>query len=553
MSDFIFQPTTLLGVLQSGFYSVPMYQRSYSWSEQQVSDFWNDIKDAIVGDSQYFLGTLVFSNENGGLVSVIDGQQRLATTTILLSAIRKIYNDEGMSEYASTYSSILSPLDPEDGRRKPRIQLNAEDHPYFNQFILEGGQIDANVDSHARIRDAFEYFTRRLTDIVCDNPGNWEPKIARIWKFLNKQARVVTVTAPNDADAFTIFETLNDRGADLTIADLLKNYLFSQAGGVNIASVQLKWQSANIILKEYQEEKLFIVFLRHLWSSMYGATRERDLFRDIKKKVRGAQSSLEFTTKIESAAKLYAALLSSDNDFWVEYTASDRGSVKSINEFNLQQSRPTLLAALEHFDKAEIQKTLAAFISIFVRGIIAGGIGGGQAERYLSDAAAEIRSGVIQDTAQLVARLKPITPSDTVFERAFQTFSTTTNRFARYLLLALEKGLQQSAQPELVPNEDVEKVNLEHILPRSATACDWPAFTAEERATYPNRLGNMTLLSKGVNNRIGNKSWAIKKAALSTSELELNKVISAEADWRTGEIEKRQIALAKQALSVWRV
>jgi len=553
MSDFTFQPTTLLGVLQSGFYAVPMYQRSYSWSEQQVSDFWHDIMEAIAGDNQYFLGTLVFSNENGGLISVIDGQQRLATTTILLSAIREKYHYYSKNEYVSTYSNILSPLDPEDGCKKPRIQLNAEDHPYFSRFILESSDTDTSADSHTRIQAAFEYFKKHLTELIAADPANWEPKIARIWKFLNKQARVVTVTAPNDADAFTIFETLNDRGADLTIADLLKNYLFSQAGSINISSVQLKWQSANIILKEYQEEKSFIIFLRHLWSSMYRATRERDLFRDIKSKVRGAQSSLDFATKIETAAKIYAALLSSDNDFWAEYTAQDRGSVRNINEFNLQQSRPTLLAALEHFSKDEIQRTLAAFISIFVRGIIAGGIGGGQAERYLSDAAADIRSGAINNTVQLVAKLRPIIPSDTIFERAFQTFSTTTNRFARYLLLALEKGMNHSAQPELVPNEDVEHVNLEHILPRNATASDWPAFTSDERATYPNRLGNMTLLSKGVNNRIGNKSWAIKKAALSTSELALNKVISAETDWRTGEIEKRQAALAKQALSVWKV
>ncbi|MDX3807222.1 DUF262 domain-containing protein [Bosea thiooxidans] len=553
MSDFTFQPTTLLGVLQSGFYAVPMYQRSYSWSEQQVSDFWNDIKEAIEGENQYFLGTLVFSNEDGGFISVIDGQQRLATTTIILSAIKEKYESDGKIAYAATYSGLLSPLDPEDGCTKPRIRLNAEDHPYFSKLVLDGVMVDADVDSHKRILEAFQYFKRRIAEIVDADPSNWEPKIARIWKFLNKQARVVTVTAPNDADAFTIFETLNDRGADLTIADLLKNYLFSQAGNINIGSVQLKWQSANTILKEYQEEKMFIVFLRHLWSSMHGATRERDLFRDIKSEVRGAQASLDFATKIEESAKLYAAILSSDNDFWADYSAEDRGSVRNINEFNLQQSRPTLLAALEHFDKTEIKKTLAAFISIFVRGIIAGGIGGGQAERYLSDAAADIRSGAIKNTAQLVVKLKPIIPSDTVFERAFQTFSTTTNRFARYLLVALEKGMKQSAQPELVPNEDVEKVNLEHILPRSATASDWPAFTAEERATYPNRLGNMTLLSKGINNRIGNKSWSVKKAALSGSELDLNKVISAEADWRTGEIDKRQAALAKQALTVWKV
>ena len=553
MTDFTFQPSTLLGVLTSGFYAVPMYQRSYSWLEQQVTDFWNDIRGAMEGDSQYFLGTLVFSNETNGKISVIDGQQRLATTVILLAAIRERYQAAGLTDYIATYSGVLSPLDPEDGVKKPRIQLNAEDHPYFTQRVLDGETVDSKVDSHLRINETLLYFRERLQEICDADPDGWQTKIAQVYKFLNKKARVVTVTAPNDADAFTIFETLNDRGADLTIADLLKNYLFSQAGAATIASVQLKWQASYAVLNEYQEEKDFIVFLRHLWSSMYGATRERDLFRDIKSKVHGPSQALDFALKIESASKLYAALLSPDNDFWSGYTAKDRGSVRNLNEFNLQQSRPTLLAALEHFSKAEIQKTIAAFISIFVRGIIAGGIGGGQAERYLSEAATDIRSGAIKDTSQLIAKLRPITPSDTVFESAFQSFSTTANRFARYLLMALEKGLNKTPQPELVPNEDVEQVNLEHVLPRNANATDWPAFTDEERATYPKRLGNMTLLSKGVNNKIGNKAWTVKKAALATSELALNKVLSAETDWRTGEIDKRQASLAKQALSIWKV
>lgn len=552
MTDFTFQPTTLLGVLQSGFFAVPMYQRSYSWTDQQVSDFWGDIRTAIESQSPYFLGTLVFSNELDDKLSIIDGQQRLATTVILLSAIKSKFDPIQQAEYVASYANVLSPLDPEDGQKKSRIQLNAEDHPFFKWHILEAGQPKADKKSHERIKETLSYFSSKLDEIIAENPNDWIAELALFWKFLNKQARVITVTAPNDADAFTIFETLNDRGADLTIADLLKNYLFSQSGSENIASVQLKWQSANTILKEYQEEKSFIVFLRHLWSSMHGATRERDLFRDIKKEIKGPESALDFARQIEESARLYAALLSPDNEFWTDFSASDRGTVKNIVEFNLQQSRPTLLAVLEHFDKPEVQRTLSAMISIFVRGIIAGGIGGGQAERYLSDAAADIRSGAIKDTTALMNKLRPIVPSDTLFERAFETFSTTNNRFARYLLLSIEKSLNNSSQPELIPNEDVEAVNLEHILPRRATPQDWPAFTSEERSIYPNRIGNMTLLQKSTNNKIGNKPWPIKKAALATSQLLLNKAIAAEADWRTGEIERRQAILAKQALAVWK-
>lgn len=122
MSEFSFNPTTLLAALTSGFYKVPLYQRSYSWGKQQVDDFWQDMMRAIKEDTQYFLGTLVFSSaDESRVISVIDGQQRLATTTILLAAMRDEWRSRGETKMEAAYSAYISPTDPEDYEEKARI------------------------------------------------------------------------------------------------------------------------------------------------------------------------------------------------------------------------------------------------------------------------------------------------------------------------------------------------------------------------------------------------------------------------------------------------
>lgn len=553
MTEFAFNPTTLLAALTGGFYKVPLYQRSYSWGKQQVDDYWQDMLRAVRENSQYFLGTLVFSSAGEDrVVSVIDGQQRLATTSILIAAMRDEWRARGDNKMEITYSEYISPTDPEDYEEKPRIRLNATDHPFYEDFIIKRSPEEPKSESHEKIKIAYETLSDNVKKLAAESGSSWKAEFAKIYKFLNQQARVVTVTAPSDSDAFVIFETLNDRGADLTIADLLKNYLFSHAGD-DLETVQTRWQSAQTILQEYQTEKEFVTFLRHLWSSMYGATRERDLYRSMRDKIKSKANVNAFSKQIVDAAKAYGAILSTENEFWSKYTVQDLSYLNAIIQFNLQQSRPTLLAAIQTMSQLEIQKTLKSFVAIAVRGLISGGIGGGQAERYFAEAATAIRAKSITTAAEVVAKLQPVIASDTEFQRAFASYTTGNNRFARYLLIALERALETDPEPEYVPNEVADEVNLEHILPKNAKQAEWPAFTSEERAIFPYRLGNMTLLKKGVNGKIGNKPWSFKQPRICTSQLKLNIDVCAQTAWRTGEIEARQIKLAALAVSVWKV
>jgi hypothetical protein len=368
---------------------------------------------------------------------------------------------------------------------------------------------------------------------------------------LKDNVKVIVLEVPSDSDAYLIFETLNDRGADLTIADLLKNYLFGHAGQ-NLDAVRDGWMAVLGSLEIPAENSVFTTFLRHYWSSVRGAVRERELYKSIKQYVVTEPQVLDFIAELQAAAELYSALLSDTHDYWDGLGATTKSNVETLLRLDLEQNRPLLLAVLRHFTDSEKRKLLRALVSWSVRGLIVGGIGGGTAEKLYCNAAVKIRSGSVKTTEELLIELAPIVPSDASFHDAFKLASVTKANLARYYLIALEKGSKNEAEPEFVPNQNEEQVNLEHVLPKHAKEGDWGScFTSDERKEYVHRLGNLALLQKGPNGRIGNKAFADKKTALSNSAFQLTKEIGVEPGWTKETISARQERLAALAVSVW--
>lgn len=534
--------------------SVPIYQRSYSWKDEHLDDYWNDLRIALAdSDPEYFLGTVVLtrSTETDRLV-VIDGQQRMATTSLLLAAIRDAYLDrEDAKRAAIIQARFLSETDLESGDEMPKLVLNEEDDEYFRRRVIERESYLPTKESHHRILGAYEMLAASLKGDLSTLAGTQaEARLAKWVKFLEEDVVVVVVEVPTESDAFLIFETLNDRGADLTIADLLKNYLFGRSGS-RLGTVKSRWIESLAQLDITAENDVFVTFLRHYWSSRYGAVRERELYSSIKERVSTSTQAVDFATKLQEASRVYAALLSSSHELWSEYGATARENVDTLLRLELEQYRPLLLAVVQHFPKSEVIKTLRALVDWSVRGLVVGGIGGGSTERAYCEAAVKVRDGELKTQAALTKQLGPIIPIDDAFEAAFATARITKAKIARYLLNALERKKLGVSEPELVPNANEEQVNLEHVLPQNAKPEEWPAFSPEEVQAWVHRIGNFALLAKGPNGRIGNKAYSVKQPVLMDSELMLTSEIAGRLDWTQAEIAQRQRELAKLAVATW--
>ena len=192
-------------------YKVPVYQRPYSWNKDQWEDLLEDIT-SLNKEQIHFLGSIVVVPEGQHKLGVnyfqlVDGQQRLATVLIWLSAIRDIAKENGNHELARYLTeTFLFAKEWEGGRQKrvPKLQLGSLDDEAFRR-ILEG---EGPSGKHL-IFECYRYFKERIRDI-------------NIWQTLLDNTSVVHINAFNHLNAFRLFETLNDRGLELSAADLIK-------------------------------------------------------------------------------------------------------------------------------------------------------------------------------------------------------------------------------------------------------------------------------------------------------------------------------------------
>ncbi len=542
-------------VLDSRLLAVPVYQRSYAWDADQLDDFCTDLKNAFHSDpDEYFMGTIVLSREGSeGRDTVIDGQQRLATTCLLMAAIRDYFcNHDEDDRRRHIHSTYIGSYDDEADEYISRLVLNSEDDAFFRERVVNGDEAaEAGRDSEKLIDAAYD----RLAEFVEEQAASVGPKSAvkhlTAWRhFVHDRVRVIWVEVPTESDAFLIFETLNDRGADLTLADLLKNFLFGKVKPSKLTEVRDSWLLA---LSAFDmDAEIFVTFIRHYWSSVHGPTRERDLYSAIKNGVTNHSQALKFAKDLETASRLYAALLNSEHEYWVGWGTSTNNNVDTLRLLALEQNRPMLLAAMQHFTKAEMKKTLRSSVSWSVRGLIVGGIGGGTTEKAYADAAVKIRSGRLKSTAKLKSELTRIIPSDEAFTEAFSSAKVTKSALARYYLNALERKKANRKEPELVPNANEEEVNLEHVLPKKASTKDWPSFSTDEITDCIYRIGNLALLKKTENAQIGNQPFSVKQPILKKSALVLTSGIGKKSTWTKKAIQARQDRLAELAVKMWK-
>jgi hypothetical protein len=518
---------------------VPPYQRGYAWEAEEVTEFWWDLRAAFgTTKPQYFLGTIVLAGDsNTAHSTIIDGQQRLTTTSLLFIALRNEFLRRGDDDRAQVIERDYGvTLDLRSGERVTRLTLNADDQAaYVAALEKPGHETQARVDS--RIANALSFFEQQIAHEAKQAGPHWADILFRWVEYLEHHVRVITVTVANDSDAYLIFETLNARGRELTVADLLKNYLFGLSGDATVR-MQEQWDSALRALETTANEEIFTTFLRHLWSSINGATRERELYARIKASITTKARVLEFGQHIESAAPIYAALLSSEQPYW---TTSPRLQpyAETLLRLGLEQNRPLLLAAMRHFPDDELLSLFKAVICWSVRGLIVGGIGGGTTERAYAEAAVAVTEKRATDTDAVFKELVDVVPTDDSFDQAFASRRINRTSIAKYLLTALARKELRLEEAFVVSDAAEAAVRLKAVLPRSAAPERWPHFNPEEIRQWSTRLGNLFVVSDS------ESPTRIAPAPLFTDEL------TAADSWSPAVITRRQQEMAKLAVLLW--
>ena len=369
-----------------------------------------------------------------------------------------------------------------------------------------------------------------------------------ITKYLRDSVGVIYFKVPDDSDAYLLFETLNNRGLDLSIADLLKNYLLGRSGA-DIDSVLSMWTATLSMLKNFGYESNFTGFLREYWASKYEVVREKELYRHVKARVTTQPNVVSFAEDLRKNSYFYTAMLSPDHEYWSGATEATRDRLKTLAILGLEQYRPMLLAALGHFEVKQVEEVVAMLESWNVRLIVVGGLGGGVMEAKYAELGRAIRGGDIKNVKALASAAQTFVPGDAQFKTQFATASVSKVPLARYYLRKLEIAADPEGEVEKIPSPSL---TLEHVLPEKP-GDNYPAFGDEEKRLYTRRLGNLALLTHKTNSDAKSAPFTEKSVIYKSSMLALTKQLASFAEWTPKSVEDRQQSLADLAIKGWRL
>lgn len=537
-------------------YKVPSYQRDYSWKQDHWEDLWADILTIFTGSSVHYMGSIVLQNKGNKEYSVIDGQQRLSTLTLIVLATikniqrlieKEIDKNNNLERVSLLTKKFLGDKDPGSLTYSAKLELNENNNSFFQTHLMVfRPPLNEKTlrDSDKLLWQAYNFFLNRISTYF-QNKDNGE----ELANFLNRQVAekmmFIQIVVEDELSAYTVFETLNSRGVSLTVTDLLKNYLFSLSTKVDLAHVKEKWRK----IVDAVGLDNFPVFLRHYWISINKLIRQEYLFRAMKDVVKTSPAVIELLDQLEKNAQLYNALLNSSDPFWIGQKEQKK-KIKEIELFKEKQALPLLLASYNNLTAEEFIKVLRIVGVITFRYTIIGGLHTNLKEEVYNKAAVKISNKELT-TASLIAKdVKALYTSDKDFKNDFSTTAIVTKRnkkLVRYILFEIENHL---AQTDIDYEESPATV--EHILPENAGE-EWIAsFPVSLQESLVYRIGNYTLLEDDKNRDCGSKNFEAKKAIYHTSQYELSKKIVA-TDWTPNTLDNRQTKLSDYASAVWRL
>ncbi len=230
-------------------FRVPDYQRPYSWTPEQARELVEDLLGFIQANPgpiakmpSYFLGSIVLIKADSPDADIVDGQQRLTTLTLLLSAVRASVTGKPRDEITKRLYEVGDTLVGTQDRF--RLTLRERDAEFFQRFVQRDKGFPtllsietAMSDSQRNLRDNARYFQNKLATLK-------EPQCIELASFILQRCYLVVVTTPDENSAYRIFSVLNSRGLDLTPTDILKAKIIGSISESQREAYNKKWEDA---------------------------------------------------------------------------------------------------------------------------------------------------------------------------------------------------------------------------------------------------------------------------------------------------------------------
>ena len=589
----------------AGFcYSIPKYQREYTWGQYQWKDFYDDICE---NDFGYFIGSIIcIDNSTDAFqikeLEVVDGQQRLTTLCLLLTAIynrlkqhRDELDEDDEDELPTLRKSIICKGASNGLNLCPLIQNNNQAD--FNVVMFENGLLkNAKKEKNwgnRKIAKCYKYFLHRLDQDI-EESGDAVTTLLEVKRKVSK-AVLVKIEVGSHAEAYTLFESLNNRGTPLTAIDLMKNLILARAerSGMTCDDCFDDWQILlGYLTDDYStQERFFRQYYNAFKNKLnepfrtdgqrkkdplgYIATRSNllSIFEElINRDLSG------FMSDILACGKIYSQFILSNDDM-TKYT-------NSLTELSRIQGAPSYLLLMYLFKKqtelqiqdGDLQDTINLLTRFFVRRNITDTPNTRDLNKIFMQIISDVeRMNITGNTIyqHIYEELVRWSVSDDVFEEKLKGDIYEENvGVARFVLCAIaQKAMTTETWTNLWEQNDyggkkVFKWTIEHIFPEGKNIPEkWVDMIAggdrklanEYREQYVHKIGNLTVT--GYNGTLSNLSFVEKRDRLNAQKLnvgyrnglEINKELAEKDSWTVQDIIERTDRLVSQLLEMYKL
>jgi hypothetical protein len=541
-------------------FTIPGYQRPYSWGNDQAQELLDDLLSALevspeqLGDAvPYFLGSIVLiKGETSPDATVVDGQQRLTTLTLLLSAIRATISDRavqaGITKRIYEHGDVVSATEA-----SYRLSLRERDRDFFRQYVQhEDGlakllELNSTLLTSAqeRLRSNAKVFMSGLSKLQ-------EAELKRLVQFIITRCYLVTVATPDLDSAYRIFGVLNSRGLDLSATDILKAEII---GGIEPGlreTYTKKWEDAEEDLGRDEFGDLF----SHIRMVYRKAKPQGTLLKEFKEHVaQAAQPQTLVDTVLLPMARAFAALTDADYASTMHAELVNE-HLRWLNKLEFKDWLPPALAFYVRHSEQPAQ--MLAFFRDLERlaySMLARKIGvNGRIERFSA------LTGAIENGQNVFAEASPLQLSpneqyDTYSALNGPLYDTHSARAVALLLLRLDRLLSDGSAVY-----EHEVVSVEHVMPQQpAPNSQWATWVPDTKIyqSWVRRLGNLVLLSRKKNSSASNREFSWKKNSYFTkggvSGFALTTQVLQHSEWTVDIMQVQQASLMKVFETHWRL
>lgn len=518
-------------------FTIPPYQRPYTWGEEETVQLLTDITDAIEGNErEYFIGSIVtIERSKNSEFEVVDGQQRLTTINIIFSALISLIHTEGIKKQLKDRLVVVNPYaDPVE--MSPRLRVRTQDAQIYLDVVIDGMEIlDVSdlTDSQLRFIENKKAACKFLSKYD-------QSTLKKISEYLEKQVYLVFISAEKFESALRLFNVLNSRGIPLGNSDLIKSHLYGQVN--NSAKFEQSWEDieTNIGIANMD------VFWGHIRTSLVGEKARTSLFVGISEYLKSEKATPEnFIQTAVDASSIYSKIIKNRLE-----PPSVRKYIFSLLQVNHDDWIPPLLAFLSTTNHRQ-DFTPLKFISLLEK------------ITYQAWVHGKYRDHRNYFYYQLIKAIKGSSTESirSVFNNNLNKTlgsSLDENVYGRGFVKALLLRIEAEQQDDSVEKIFNGPITVEHVLPQNMSDPYWTErFSAEDHQDWVHKLGNLTLLSGSKNSSAQNSDFEKKKIIYSERNkkvsFDLTKEICQKQNWSVQIIKNRHENLVEQALKIWTI